>query len=191
MSDLALLSKGFNIVRDELFDLGFLKNTGKGLDSISLVETLLPNWLTGGDGFFYHAGVPRLHELVGFEEATIYVAPNTNHGIKDVIRHEFGHALAWVKETHFEKAWFERAFGGDYFDEAGEASEWMRHYYGDDSRFLNCLLSDEYISPYAMTNPSEDLAECFMFYLKYKGDISRFRARPGVYKKLLAIKKLS
>ncbi|MCO4755266.1 MAG: hypothetical protein KC478_12345, partial [Bacteriovoracaceae bacterium] len=148
MGSLVKITQAYNTVRDELFDIGLIKNNGRGLDKIALVETLLPNWI-GGDGFFYHAGVPWHHEAVGFEEDTIYIAPRTSNPLLDVIRHEYGHALAKVKESEFEKAWFRRAFGGEYFDEKGPDRSWFRTYYGRDKQFMDCTLSDEYVTPYA------------------------------------------
>jgi hypothetical protein len=57
----------------------------------------------------------------------------------------------------------------------------LRHFYS--------YLLDEFITDYATTNASEDFAETFMFYLKYRKSLNRFRGRPGVYRKLVSVER--
>jgi len=48
---------------------------------------------------------------------------------------------------------------------------------------------DEFVSEYASTLFCEDVAETFMFYLRYRNNLDKFKARSGVYKKLKAIQR--
>ncbi len=89
--------------------------------------------------------------------------------IRDVLRHEYGHALAVEHPSLIRRSkTFKRVFGDAYdSDESPEGYNSMNH-----------------VSKYAATNPAEDFAESFMVYLRVKGDIEKYRSRPGVYRKL-------
>ncbi|MFY7892661.1 MAG: hypothetical protein ACOVOJ_08220, partial [Pirellula sp.] len=50
-------------------------------------------------------------------------------------------------------------------------------------------LLDEFITDYATTNASEDFAETFMFFLKYRRSLSRFQNRYRVYSKIKAVER--
>ena len=168
------------------------------LDQIDVVESPLPTWLTGENGLIYDGELDMFSSLIGYEEGVIYIRSNpwvTNefgNTLTDVIRHEFGHAWAWLDSDLFRKKWFKEAFGASYWNEQGPHSE----YYDSISNltyreFQSFDLSDEYITPYAVSAPYEDLAETFMTYLKCRGRIGKYRSRPGVYRKLRAIKEAS
>jgi hypothetical protein len=53
--------------------------------------------------------------------------------------------------------------------------------------FFYGYLLDEFITDYATTNASEDFAETFMFFLKYRRSLERFRNRPRVYRKIRSV----
>jgi hypothetical protein len=50
-------------------------------------------------------------------------------------------------------------------------------------------LLDEFITDYATTNSSEDFAETFMFFLKYRRSLHRFKNRPRVYLKIKSVER--
>jgi hypothetical protein len=50
-------------------------------------------------------------------------------------------------------------------------------------------LLQNFITDYATTNASEDFAETFMFFLKYRRSLDRFANRPAVYRKLRMVER--
>ena len=82
----------------------------------------------------------------------------------DVLRHEFGHALADLYPGALKKGGtFRAAFGGAYGEAPAEecvAAGW----------------GDRYVSEYATSATQEDFAETFMLFVKHKGKIPAMSA---------------
>jgi hypothetical protein len=74
--------------------------------------------------------------------------------LRDVLRHEWAHALASVHRAAFRSRHFRAAFGG--------AHGWDFSWLYDPAH---------HVSTYAATATSEDFAETFMFYLKHRGQL--------------------
>jgi hypothetical protein len=74
--------------------------------------------------------------------------------LRDVVRHEYGHALAHTHRGLFCSVPFKRAFGTHHDADVQSDYDPERH-----------------VTPYAATSPSEDFAESFMFYLRYNGKL--------------------
>lgn len=72
--------------------------------------------------------------------------------LRDILRHEFGHALADTHRGLFRSRRFSDAFG------AGHDCEVAWEYD-----------PEHHVSPYAATNPAEDFAELFMTYVRQQG----------------------
>lgn len=72
--------------------------------------------------------------------------------LRDVLRHEFGHALADTHRGLFRSRRFSNAFGAAH----NWNIEWEYH-------------PDHHVTTYAAAAPAEDFAEVFMFYLRYDG----------------------
>ena len=90
----------------------------------------------------------------------------------DVIRHEFGHALADLYPGALTKGGlFRKAFGGVYCDKpASDVGE------------------SEFVSGYAAMSTQEDFAETFMLFVKHKGKIpAKFAKKPAIRKKWKAV----
>ena len=94
----------------------------------------------------------------------------------DVIRHEFGYALADLyPETLKKGGVFRNAFGGTY----GEGPAEERGVDGWEVR---------YVSEYATSATQEDFAETFMLFVKHKGKIpAKFAKKPAIAKKWEAV----
>ena len=74
---------------------------------------------------------------------------------RNVIRHEYGHALAhYYPELIQHSKSFEKIFGGNYYND--EPTQMERA---------------AFISTYACTMPMEDFAETFMVFVRRKGII--------------------
>jgi hypothetical protein len=74
--------------------------------------------------------------------------------LRDVVRHEYGHALAHTHRGLFCSVPFKRAFGTHHDADVKSEYDPERH-----------------VSEYAATSPSEDFAEVFMLYLRHGGEL--------------------
>ena len=72
--------------------------------------------------------------------------------LRDVLRHEFAHAIADTHRGLFRSRLFSEAFGA--------AHHWDWEWEHD---------PEQHVSEYAATAPAEDFAETFMFYLRHDG----------------------
>jgi len=178
------LTRAYNKVRKDLADVGLLKED-KYLDGI---ECWMSSWIDGlwERAYVYDAGTDRILNLMGWFEGVIYVPFNATvdvftpgNTLVDTIRHEYGHAWAWLDLEYVDRPWFARTFGGEYHHDKWTADEKPDY------------TEEDFVSRYACTNPKEDFAETFMFYLKYRNNLDRFaKSRPGVYRKLKAVEKV-
>lgn len=97
--------------------------------------------------------------------------------ILDVLRHEFGHALADKYRKFFRGGIFKVAFGASY---------------GEKNVFKGGEWAGDYVSKYATTATQEDFAETFMLYMKYKGKLpARFRGKHVIEKKWKTVGKIA
>lgn len=151
------LERDNDLVVDELERFGFYD------ERMEAVEVYLTwagdsfGWQNyGGDG---HINVPalslaRLRKYLGYETATL----------RDVLRHEYAHAVADTHRGLMHSRRFSTAFGGSHGSERGVRYDRARH-----------------VTRYAASNPGEDFAEVFMKYLKHRGRMpKRFRSRPAI-----------
>ncbi len=174
----AQLYRAYNKARDELRELGLLHD-GRYLDAIECYPHYSPlAFLDGECARVFDDGVPFVSGALGFEPGHIYVffaAPLTAYvpggTLTDVIRHEFGHAWAWLDPSFFRKLWFRETFGAPYHAEPWDLPEHD---------------PDAYVSEYASGQAKEDFAETFMTLLRCRNSLERFKTRPGVYRKLQA-----
>lgn len=96
--------------------------------------------------------------------------------LRDILRHEWAHAIADTHRGLFRSRQFSAAFGGSH--ERNDACiEWD---------------PDEHVSKYAATNPGEDYAETFMLWVKHGGRMpTRFKGATGIRRKWKFIGKLA
>jgi hypothetical protein len=155
------LTAEYYIVEKEYGKLGLWS---KRLDDVDLF--LVPigsayGWKDNGRDGEIH--IPRV-SLSKIGEV-MYGLPKAS--LRDVLRHEYGHALADVHRAFTRSDKFKRAFGVSYDDE----TTWEY-----DPR--------QYVSEYATTNNAEDFAETVMYYVKSKGVIpKRWADKPEIRKK--------
>ena len=86
--------------------------------------------------------------------------------LADVLRHEFGHAVADTHRGLFRSRRFTTAFGRS--DESNDRSEYAPAIH---------------ISRYAATNPSEDFAENFMHFIRCRGTLPSRHDTPAIRRK--------
>lgn len=193
-NDSKAIQDAFCRVQTLLKELGLMEGKDGHLEQIGLVVSALP--AVWNNAFFFHKGTRWFDGLFGYEEGVIYIRSNPAVGdelgesLEELIAHEFGHAWAWMDETFFAKKWFKKAFKAKYYD--GSGPHW-EYYEGvkdmSYEEFLEYDMSDKYATPYSLYSPAEDFAETFMLYCGCKGKIGRYQDRPGLYRKLRAIKK--
>ena len=171
------VAKAYNHVRKELENLGILWD-GSRLDGVQCIyESVdLVSALRGWMGYFdfddQHIHFPSLYLPIGW----LVGLAGAKDGPRNVIRHEFGHALADLyPETLKKGGTFRKAFGRTY----GEAPAEERGVDGWEER---------YVSEYATSATQEDFAETFMLFVKHKGKIpAKFAKCPAIQKKWEAV----
>lgn len=88
--------------------------------------------------------------------------------LTDVLRHEWAHALADRRPRLVETKRFRSVFGGAY---DSPDPVWEYH-------------PDHHLTSYAATNPCEDFAETFHFYLRHKGRLPlRLHGKAAIVRK--------
>jgi hypothetical protein len=147
-------------VQGELHTIGLWYEDCKLL-KVEVFWCLLPQ-ITMYDalGFFTH-GASTLDWLLGYEPGHIYIPAfvlshffwQSRGSLRDVIRHEYAHALAhYYPNLICNSKEFEKAFGGKYYS------------------YEPCQMEREaFVSEYAKTMPMEDFAETFMVFVRRKG----------------------
>ena len=134
-------------VRRELKDLGLLSPESR----MDEVEVIYGRWDP--------SGFVKIMGFYSFEDNNIHIPAffppallpwYKDRCITDVLRHEFGHALADKYPKFFHDKRFRKAFGDEYgrVKVAGDG---------------------DFVSPYARTFTQEDFCETFMLFLKHKG----------------------
>ncbi|MGA2617371.1 MAG: putative zinc-binding metallopeptidase [Thermoguttaceae bacterium] len=122
---------------------------------------LPPPSLWGALGFFVE-GESALYRMFGFDPGHVYIpkwvllhGPWQDRGsLRDVLRHEFGHALAYHHPGPVCRSRaFRKAFGARY----------------DESWPQRPTDREDFLSRYAMTSPAEDFAETFARWLRSCG----------------------
>jgi hypothetical protein len=90
----------------------------------------------------------------------------SGYTLRDVLRHEWAHALAFHHHDLVSRKSFERAFDGG-------------HDSGDSFQFD----PEIHITEYATTDPSEDFAENFMHYVQCRGVLPKKWQTPSINKR--------
>lgn len=88
-------------------------------------------------------------------------------GLRDVLRHEYGHAIADLYPRLSRSTDFRRAFEGSY-----DRMPPVREYH-----------PDHHVTSYAATRPAEDFAEIFMLYIKTRRKMPARFDSPAIRRK--------
>ena len=171
------VTKAYNHVRDELIRFGVLWR-GSRLDGVQCIyePVALKSALRGWMGYFdfddHQIHFPSLYLPIGWLVGRV----GAKDGPRNVIRHEFGHALADRYPEMLKKSGvFYKAFRGTYGPAPARGTD-PKNWEG------RC------VSGYAATATQEDFAETFMLFVKYKGELpARFEEKPAIKKKWDAV----
>lgn len=205
---MANVDRAYNQVRQELAEVGLLAD-GVYLDA---VELCISDEKSEGERGYVFERVGHYAEL-GYRPGVIYLPRDLPHQpykpgltILDTIRHEYAHAWYYLDSSFFREEWFSRSFGANYSNcSTAPYDSWRRQLLKDPEYiackklqkteagrvkfFYGCMMR-QFITEYATTNASEDFAETFMFYLKYRRSLERFVSRPAVYAKLKTVERI-
>lgn len=160
------MKKGQSVSYDQLNSAvrdvqGELERVGLWYEGASLTKTEVywcrfPQWPPDALGYFVHQA-DGIWRLLGYEAGNIYIPSwvlaqglwQNRGSLRDVVRHEYGHALIWHHPKLGRSKAFKEAFHASY--DSGEG---------------NLMPPNCYVSEYAKTNPAEDFCETFMCWLR-------------------------
>src|SRR5687768_18122921 len=108
------LKHAYDVVRRDLDELG-LRDAQADDEGYLTKITVLPAWWLGVGmlAFTFDRGVSWYDSVIGFEDGTIYVprlltkhgSPFSDMSLINVLRHEIGHAWAWLDPAFFREPW--------------------------------------------------------------------------------------
>lgn len=180
--NLKMLNSALDNVIDELGELDLLTDR---LDEVDVILTPFEPWTAYG---YYMQESPWLSRWLGWEDGNIYIPSlrltslgglfgyGEYFSLRNVLRHEYGHALAHLHPGLIKRSReFTHVFG-DRYGSKGPVEDYDPF---------------KHVSTYASTMPQEDFAETFAYFVKSKGDVARYFHRPGVFMKMCFVGKLS
>jgi hypothetical protein len=176
------VTKAYNQARDDLIELGLLWRDSK-LDKVQcLYERVDPvSAVTGRLAYFNEDKADRnIHFPSLFLPWKWLLGLRYEKSIPvDILRHEFGHALATLYPRALsDGGLFVEAFGAKYGPKPApeiDQANWE----------FDC------VSEYAADQTREDFAETFMLFVKHKGKLpSKFRGKPAIKKKWAAVREI-
>ena len=154
-------------VRAELKKLGFWS---KKLANVTVRQT----YFGFSYGWQYYRGcgdivIPKISVIRMYDSC----CRGDSMPLRDVLRHEYGHAVADNHRSLVKSSKFRDVFGAAHDN-------------------LECFhYSDkEHVSYYASDNVGEDFAETFMYFIKYKGKLPKDFDTPAIRKKWNFVKYL-
>ena len=170
------VTKAYNKVRGELIRMGVLWRESR-LDQIPCLyepvdlKAVICGWMG------YYQDDKTIHFPAWY--LPIPFLRGRKNSASDVLRHEFGHALADLYPKVLKKGGlFRKAFGGVYASTPARGTN-PKNWEG------RC------VSGYAATATQEDFAETFMLFMKYKGEIpAKFAECPAIVKKWEAVREI-
>lgn len=95
-------------------------------------------------------------------------------GLRDILRHEYGHVVADLYPKLSRSKAFRNAFGASY----------------DRGTRIAPYNPEEHVTKYASTQPAEDFCEVFMYYVKHRGQLPARFDTPAIRKKWAFVEQL-
>ncbi|TWT80652.1 hypothetical protein CA13_20970 [Planctomycetes bacterium CA13] len=144
------LQKALDEVRSELDSFGLWN------ERLANVDVYL-TWIGTAYGYQLYRTTGHI-EIPAFsmDRLSEVVFGGPRRTLRDLLRHEYGHAVADTNRGLFRSRQFRAAFGTPH-----------------DSCIESEYCSSVHVSHYAATDSSEDFAEVFMYFLKHNGRIPK------------------
>jgi hypothetical protein len=153
------LNKALFQVQTELENLGFYDESIQAVDVYLIIAGVAYGWHYYGSSGNIHIPAISFGKIVD-----LFSRRYTS--LRDILRHEYAHAIADTHRGLFRSSRFSDAFDGSH--ESSVAWEFD---------------PDLHLTQYAATSSSEDFAETFMFYLRHGGVLPTARATPAIRRK--------
>jgi hypothetical protein len=133
-----------------------LDQMGVWNDRLAVIDVYL-TWFGKDYGWQWYRGSGHI-EIPAFSVARLneWISGDPRWTLRDLLRHEYGHAVADTNRALIRSRRCADAFGTAH-----------------DSEIPNDYSPDEHVTEYAATDACEDFAEVFRFYLKHSGKIPR------------------
>jgi hypothetical protein len=123
-------------------------------EKLAKVDVYL-SWVGVAYGWCWYGTTGNIHiPAISFGKLFERFSDFSRTTLRDVVRHEYGHALAHTHRGLFCSVPFKKAFGTHHDADVQSDYDPERH-----------------VTPYAATSPSEDFAEVFMLYLRHSGEL--------------------
>lgn len=130
---------------------GEMENLGLWSNRLDAVTVWLVPLSFDCYGWFLPEGDIYVPSVNGAQLADFFLGHHTR--LTDVLRHEWAHAFADRRPKLIDTKRFRSVFGAAY----------------DSPDRVHDYDPDQHLTPYAATNPCEDFAETFHFFLRHKG----------------------
>jgi hypothetical protein len=153
------LNSALSDVIDDFIDLGFWNERIQQVDVYLVPVGFAYGWKYDGAGGHIH--IPAVSMI---RVAWKVFGIGGHYGLRDLLRHEYAHAVADLYPRLSHSRSFLRAFGGSY-DRGRPVWEYHPHVH---------------VSAYAATQPAEDFAENFAAYVKHKGKLPTWFDYPDI-----------
>ena len=161
------LRQGLSQIRQELQQLGFLS---EGVRKVRV--KLTPFGTAYGYQYYGSSGDICIPALSLSRFSTLLGYPYTS--LRDVLRHEYGHAVADLHRGLIRSKKFSSAFGSGHCFEKREEFH-----------------PEVHLTPYAVHSPGEDFAETFMIYVRNGGGLPRGVNSRTIREKFLFLSELA
>jgi hypothetical protein len=161
------LRQGLSQIRQELQQLGFLS---EGVRKVRV--KLTPFGTAYGYQYYGSSGDICIPALSLSRFSTLLGYPYTS--LRDVLRHEYGHAVADLHRGLIRSRKFSSAFGSGHCFEKREEFH-----------------PEVHLTPYAAHSPGEDFAETFMIYVRTAGVLPACHQSKAIKSKWLFLRELS
>jgi hypothetical protein len=161
------LRQGISQIRRELQQLGFLS---EGVRKVRV--KLTPFGMAYGYQYYGSSGDICIPALSLSRFSTLLGYPYTS--LRDVLRHEYGHAVADLHRGLIRSKKFSSAFGSGHCFEKREEFH-----------------PEVHLTPYAAHSPGEDFAETFMIFVRRGGLLPEWNGSMAIKRKWRFLNDLS
>ena len=161
------LQSALDDVMDELDELGLWN------ERLAKVDVYL-TWVGSAYGWQLYRGSGHIEiPVLSLSRLSESFLSGGRMTLRDLLRHEYGHAVADTNRALIRSRRFAAAFGTPH-----------------DSEMPSDYSEDEHVTAYAAEDSSEDFAEVFRYHLKHSGNLPRRFQTPVIRRKWFFVSRL-